>query len=365
MKTLAIAESRKQKSRESTPYHSREEKSGRGTSSGLRPPSPQRGEGNLPDRGGEGVNARRLTTRHGEIDFPCFMPVTTFGGKYALDEVLRPYLPRFAPALMASHYYAQGLEKSKRPQHPMFIDSGGFASLFEDAVIEDYSKLACIRTKDGTELHPASVLSFQEEWADVGATLDFLISPTMPEEEAKRRQALTIKNALWAAKHRANRNMRLFASLQAWDAESAGRIMKTLVEHDFDGWALGGMVPRVRDPRTIFKIVDAIREVDNTRPLHVFGIGNPGLLRALFERGVDSADSSSFLQQTVNKRYLHPDREEWVSLEEVVKPSDVCECRVCQAFELDYLRLEGELNNLALALHNLTAVSECSGCKTR
>ena len=99
------------------------------------------------------------------------------------------------------------------------------------------------------------------------------------------------------------------------------------------------------------------------RPLHVFGMGSPGLLRALFERGVDSADSSSFLQQTVNKRYLHPDREEFVPLEEVAKPNDVCGCRVCQTFDPDYLRLEGELNNLALALHNLAALHSCCGLK--
>jgi hypothetical protein len=40
-----------------------------------------------------------LATSHGEITFPCFMPVTTFGYKCQLDEVLRPYL---TIALLAS-----------------------------------------------------------------------------------------------------------------------------------------------------------------------------------------------------------------------------------------------------------------------
>lgn len=311
----------------------------------------------------EVVNGKSLATMRGEIVFPCFMPVTTFGGKYPLDEVLRPYLHRFAPAFMVSHYYALNMEKQERPQHPLFIDSGGFASLFEGTEMLEYGELTCLRTKDGTELHPAEVLSFQEENADIGATLDFLISPSMTLDEAKRRQALTIKNALWAAKHRANRDMRLFASLQCWDGESARRITGELAEQDFDGFSLGGMVPRVRDPRLIFEIVEAIREVDGTRPLHVFGIGSPGLMRALFERGVDSADSSSFLQQTVKKQYLHPDRNEFVPLEEVGRPSDVCGCRVCKTFEMDYLRLEGELNNMALALHNLAVLNAMVGIR--
>lgn len=306
-----------------------------------------------------GTTQRTLATLHGVIAFPCFMPVTTFGAKYPLDEVLRPYLPRFAPALMASHFHAQGLKKKDRPPHPLFIDSGGFASLFEGTEIQELGELACMRTKEGSELHPAAVLNFQEENADIGATLDFLISPTMPIEEAQRRQALTIKNALWAARHRANGDMCLFASLQAWDRESALRITEELAEYDFDGFTLGGMVPRVRDPNVIFEIVDAIREVDATRPLHVFGIGSPGLLRTLFERGVDSTDSSSFLQQTVSKRYLHPEKEVFVPLKDIEDPRDICGCRVCQTFGLDYLQLEGELNNMALALHNLAALRRC------
>src|SRR5436190_23952586 len=89
-------------------------------------------------------------------------------------------------------------------------------------------------------------------------------------------------------------------------------------------------------------------------------MGNPGLLRALFERGVDSADSSSFLQNAAGKKFLHPTKAKHVALEEICCPRDVCPCRVCQTFDMEYLRLEGELNNLALALHNLAAlVSYC------
>lgn len=309
------------------------------------------------------ISARTLSTAHGEVAFPCFMPVTTFGGKYPLDEVIRPYLKRFAPALMASHYYAQSMKKADRPEHPLFIDSGGFASLFEGAAIEEHGELACIRTRDGTVLHPGEVLSFQEEWADIGATLDFLISPTMTEEEAKRRQALTVKNALWAVRHRESRDLRLFASMQAWDGESARRIMRELAEYDFDGFALGGMVPRVKTPKVIFEVVEAIRSVEANRPLHVFGIGNARLVRALFERGVDSVDSSSFLQNAVKRRYLHPERGEFVELGEIGRVGDVCSCRVCQTFDVDYLRLEGELNNFALALHNVAALAICYGRK--
>ena len=115
------------------------------------------------------------------------------------------------------------------------------------------------------------------------------------------------------------------------------------------------MVPRLKQPETIFDIVSGIRRVDDRRPLHVFGIGTPTLAKALFDHGVDSVDSSSFVRSAVSKRYLHPSFGKYVDLCEIAAPRDVCPCRICQTFNGDYLGLEGELNNMALALHNLAA----------
>ena len=53
-----------------------------------------------------------LETSKGRVHFPAFFPVTTFGDKFPLDNLVRPYLDRFAQALMASHFYA----KKMKPQ---------------------------------------------------------------------------------------------------------------------------------------------------------------------------------------------------------------------------------------------------------
>ena len=51
-----------------------------------------------------------LKTTKGEIPFPAYIPVTTYGSKYPLDKLIQPYLPRLAPAIMVSHYYAQEMK---------------------------------------------------------------------------------------------------------------------------------------------------------------------------------------------------------------------------------------------------------------
>ena len=286
----------------------------------------------------------------GELRLPPFLPVTTFGGKFPIDEILRPYLSKFSSAIMVSHHYAQKMKEASAPI--TFIDSGGFASLFQGSSVEMIEDRYCIRTSKGTLLDPADVLSFQSQHAQFGATVDFIIPPDLPEDEAMNRQGMTLHNAIWTIDHLKD-DLNLYASIQAWDRSSAERITDQLATYPFRGFALGGMVPRISKPKSIFEIVSGIRRVDSERPLHVFGIGTPKLIKALLEHGVDSVDSSSYVRSAVSKRYLLPENGEYTALTEIEKPSDCCPCRICQTFDAEYLQLEGELNTMALALHNL------------
>jgi tRNA-guanine family transglycosylase len=302
---------------------------------------------------------RVLHTAKGPIALPTFFPVTTFGRSYELDELVRPHLERFFPAALASLHYARPLDSGW--QRPLFIDSGGFASLMEGALIIDLGRCHGIQTAKGSILRPDEVLSVQQDLADIGATLDFIISPSMEVEEARERQETTICNALWALRQRTRTDLLLFASVQAWDAASARRIMERLAPHPFDGFALGGMVPRLSNPDLILEIVNAIREVESERPLHVFGMGSPTIMRRLFDAGADSSDSSTYVRQAVSGRYLDPASRVYCPVTEIADPQDCCPCAVCRTFERDYLSLEGPLNRMALALHNLHALRTLSG----
>lgn len=294
-----------------------------------------------------------LQTSKGDIQYPCFMPVTTFGGKFPLDEIVRPYLIRFTQALMVSHFYAQKMTQQKLP---VFIDSGGFASLFKGSrVLHLPDGTYGIQSRDETLITPESVLKFQEKHADIAATLDFIITPDTAAEDGIQFQDWTIANAKWALRHKKRKDLKLFAALQAWDRASMHRILETLRPLPFDGFALGGMVPRIRKAKTIFELVAAFRELEPQRPLHLFGIGSPRLVKSLYDYGVSSVDSSNYTQQAASKRYLLPSKGQYVQIDESLDPIKTCSCNICQQFSRNYLLLEGELNNMALALHNLLA----------
>ena len=250
-----------------------------------------------------------LQTAHGPIRLPAYVPVTTFGTKYPLDDLIRPYLPRLASAAMVSFYYARQMKE--RPTMPLLIDSGGFASLFQNAEVHEVNGLGVLETthEDMVEtLHPRDVLEFQEQHADLAFTLDFPIPPSMELAEAKRRQKLTVANARWAIQNRRRRDMLLYACVQGWDVASYAACARAFADCSFDGIAIGGLVPRVSNLDNVLTIVDAVRAAAPDKPLHVFGLGKPGIVEALFQRGVQSVDSSSYVKLAADgKLWGQPD----------------------------------------------------------
>jgi helicase len=248
-------------------------------------------------------SGRELRTRNGLVRLPAYVPVTTFGGKYPLDDLVRPYLPRLADAMMVSFHYARQMKEE--PRLPLLVDSGGFASLLSDTRIgvEGGLGILDVPADEATErIHPRDVLELQERIADVAFTLDFPVPPGMDEKEARRRQELTIANAHWALANRRRRDLLLFACVQAWDAESARDCARAYSRAAFDGVAIGGLIPRARDRQLVFAIIEAVREELGDQPLHVFGLGKPEIVAELFEARIDSVDSSSYVQLAADGR---------------------------------------------------------------
>jgi len=259
------------------------------------------------------MNPRCLHTRAGVIRFPAYIPVTTFGNKYPLDKLIQPYLPRLSDAVMVSYHYARQMEK--RLPLPIMVDSGGFASLFKNAQIRRVGGLGVIEIERDGEVEritPQQVLELQEEVADVAFTLDFPIPPGTAKREATKRLGLTIRNAHWALDNRRRRDLPLYACVQAWDVASARDCAEAYRQSEFDGLAIGGLVPRARDAALVTALVSEVRDVASDKPLHVFGIGSPDLVAELYRIGVDSVDSSGYVKLAADGRrwdedaYLRP-----------------------------------------------------------
>jgi helicase len=237
------------------------------------------------------------------IRYPAYIPVTTFGGAYPLDALIQPYLPRLAPAVMVSYHYAKTMKT--KPRIPLLVDSGGFAALLPGSEIIEEAGLGLLRVKNGEEvdeLTPLRLLDFQEQHADVAFTLDFPIPPGMERKDADRRVRLTVENAIWALNNRRRKDLRLFACIQGLGLDDYMDAARQLSAHEFDGFAAGGLVPRVHDEKLIDTLIPRILDLIGNRPLHVFGLGKPDTTRWLFQLGVDSVDSSSYVKLAADGR---------------------------------------------------------------
>lgn len=254
-----------------------------------------------------------LVTRRGQLQLPTFFPVTTFGDKYPLDRLIRPYLPRLCQGVLVSHHYASRLDENphEHPGVPLFIDSGGFALLFDGSSVSKHNSVFGITTAGGDCITPDQVLERQMRHAEIGATLDFPIPPGCESKlERNRRFKATLTNAEWALRNNRRADLCLYASLQCWDdgsAREAARAYAQMRHHDrtFAGIAIGGIVPRLRDPDYVRSVVEAVR-AEWSGPIHVFGVGSPTMVRNCLNWGADSTDSSSYVKYAANGRSLNP-----------------------------------------------------------
>ena len=259
------------------------------------------------------MSERTLITRRGVLRLPTFFPVSTFGEKYPLDRLIRPYLPRLCQGILVSHHYAEFLDTDpgQHPGIPLFIDSGGFALLFEGATVTKTGGLFSIATANGERVSPEQVLDRQMRHAEIGATLDFPIPPSCDSvEERTLRFEATLTNAEWALRNNRRGDLCLFASLQCWDAKSARKAARTyamMQHHDrgFSGIAIGGMVPRLKNPEYVQGVIEAVR-AEWSGAIHVFGVGSPTMVRKCLEWGADSTDSSSYVKYAADGRSVNP-----------------------------------------------------------
>jgi len=208
---------------------------------------------------------------------------------------------------MISYPYAKQAnpDQWKRISSCVMLDSGGFASLFSNATIVESEGLGTLVIETGGSkniLTPHQVLALQQEIADIGIPLDFLVTEAMSSEEVERRQRLTRVNALWALSQM-QPPLKLFAPIQALTLVDAQRQAHEYLEAGFIGLSLGGMVPRMRSPEGWDAIVDfatALRQMSDTAVLHVLGSGQPQLVQRLADAGVDLVDSSSWVRAAVD-----------------------------------------------------------------
>lgn len=258
--------------------------------------------------------ARRgcLTTPHGEIQTPIFMPVGTQGTVKTLhpDELVElgsqiilgnTYHLYLRPGLEVIRA-ANGLHEFATWERPILTDSGGFQ-------VWSLAKLRKI-TEEGVRfrnhLDGAEMMLSPEKSMEIQATLGSDIAmlfdecPPYPCDEKYAEQSLELTTR-WAQRCKdwvvANeprsgegRQMHFGIVQGSIYADLRERSARELVELDFDGYAVGGISVGEPEHEMIRAIENAVPFLPQDKPRYAMGLGTPPQMLEMIARGVDMFD---------------------------------------------------------------------------
>lgn len=253
------------------------------------------------------ARAGKVTTSHGVFETPAFMPVGTqatvktlsnqdladCGVQILLSNAYHLYLRPGEDIIKA----AGGLHKFMGWDRPILTDSGGF-QVFSLAVLRKVGDEGVEFQShiDGSKhfLTPEKMIGFQTTLgSDIMMVLDECVHYPCEYDLAKRAVKRTLDWAERSMKvHRQDRNHQLlFGIVQgASYRDLREECAKTLVEMDFDGYALGGLA--VGEPKEITREITQFMAglLPEDKPRYLMGVGEPADLFDAVASGIDMFD---------------------------------------------------------------------------
>ncbi|MDQ3369972.1 MAG: tRNA guanosine(34) transglycosylase Tgt [Myxococcota bacterium] len=251
---------------------------------------------------GTRARAATITTLHGTIQTPIFMPVGTRGT--VRTQTLAQVEATGASIILANTYHLMmrpgielfeqlgGLHRWMGWTGSILTDSGGFQVFSLDAPVrEEGAQIDTAGTK--LLLTPERSIAMQRAiGADIMMVLDQCIDSTSPHAQARAAMELTHRWAKRSLDARAGSPQALFAIVQgACFPDLRTESARALTElGGFDGYAIGGLaVGEGRAQREdITELTAALLPAD--RPRYLMGVGTPIDLLEAVHRGVDMFD---------------------------------------------------------------------------
>ncbi len=317
----------------------------------------------------------RLTTTHGVIDTPVFMPVGTQGSVKALDP--RELREMGTQVILGNTYHlkirpgleiiraAGGLHQFINWPHPILTDSGGF-QVFSLAKIRKIKAHGVeFRSHlDGSLLFlgPKEAMEIQRELgSDIAMVFDECPPHGCPPREVRAAVDRTIR---WAEECRAQPRApgQLVFGIVQGGANAALReeCAKRIVALGFDGYAIGGVSVGEPEPEMMKAIELTEPFLPPRLPRYAMGLGTPAQIVELVARGVDMFDC--VLPTRVARNGTAFTRKGAVSIKAGFNKADFrpieesCDCFACQRFTRAYLRHLLNVNEILglrmLSVHN-------------
>lgn len=321
--------------------------------------------------------ARRgvLTTRHGKVDTPVFLPVATKGSVKTLASedvadtgtqglICNAFLLYLRPGVDVIAK-AGGLHEFMNWTKTIFTDSGGFQMLRKAFLIGASKKGISFRSPFDNSRHhltPEKCMEIQGGLgSDVAMALDDLPSCGSSYERLHESVKRTVAwgRECWEAK---NPDQQLFAIVQGGlSMELRRRCVEKLLAVGFDGYGIGGL--SIGEPReAMFRVVKETSSlIPRDKPRYLMGVGSPIEILEAVSVGVDVFDSAFPTRNARhNSAYIREgklDLSKGKFREDFAPIEEGCGCLACKGYARAYishlLKVHEPLGMKLTTMHNL------------
>src|SRR6266567_4350035 len=249
----------------------------------------------------------KLTTPHGQVQTPAFMPVGTAGAMKGLH--WREVRDAGTDIVLGNTYHLMlrpgaeriaalgGLQSFTGWQGPMLTDSGGFQVMSLADLRKVSESAVTFRSHiDGVkvELSPERSIEVQRLLgSDIAMQMDECVRLPAGHADIERAMQLSLR---WAERsrrafERAPSGSMLFGIVQGGDVPALRHASaRGLVEIGFHGYAIGGLA--VGEPQAVMlAMIDEVAPLlPQDRPRYLMGVGTPEDILEAVARGVDMFD---------------------------------------------------------------------------
>lgn len=323
-----------------------------------------------------GARIGRLSTPHGIIETPVFMPVGTQGTVKAMSpEELKEME---AQIILSNTYHlflrpghelirsAGGLHNFMHWDRPILTDSGGF-QVFSLAGIRTIAEEGVTFQShlDGSRqfIGPETSMDIQQKLgADIAMAFDVCSPYPCDHETARVNMERTHRWAQRCKEHHTREDQALFGIVQgAFYKDLRIESAKTLSDMDFIGYGIGGL--SVGEPKPIMyeMLEEMMPYMPAHKPRYLMGVGTPDCLIEGVLRGIDMFDCVLATRIARNGTALTSAGRLVVRNAQYARdfgPIDPeCDCYACTHFSRAYVRhliKAGEITGgRLLSIHNL------------
>ncbi|OGL40227.1 MAG: tRNA guanosine(34) transglycosylase Tgt [Candidatus Schekmanbacteria bacterium RIFCSPHIGHO2_02_FULL_38_11] len=318
----------------------------------------------------------KLSTPHGGIETPVFMPVGTQGTVKAVCS--EDLIKAGAEIILSNTYHLYlrpghelirdfgGLHRFINWERPILTDSGGFQiySLAQFRKIQEEGVMFQSHI-DGSShfITPEKAIEIQEAiGADIIMAFDECIPYPSEYEYCKNSTEMTLRWALRCLKAQKINNRALFGIVQGGMYEDLRKYCaEELGEMGFAGYAIGGL--SVGEPKEVmWNIVDYTEQyLPEEKPRYLMGVGTPEDIIDAVAKGIDMFDCIIPTRQARNGSLFTSKGKVVIKNSKYAKdesPADTdCNCYTCRNYSLAYLRhlyISKEILSFRLnTIHNL------------